>query len=491
MPDVLRYEASPTLARFHASTKFIRVVRGPAGSGKSVGCVFELLRLALIQRPQADGVRRSRFLVIRNTMPELKRTTIRTIADWLEPLGLVVNKQEMTGVLQCDLSIGGEPRKIEAEFVFASCDDEKRSRQFKSLEMTAVYFNELSEIPRAAFDDASRSAGRYPSKKDGGPVQPSLIADTNACDTDHWLYEMAEVNRPTDFEMFVQPAAFTPQRRPNGQTLWLPNPRAENIQHIEGGHDYYRRMMVGKKDRWIRVFVGNQYGDVSDGRPVHPRFSDLHVRERIAPMRAVGLRLGWDYGRTPACIIGQVTAEGQLRIIREVVTPKDHPGWALKTFALEAVLPVLRSDEFSGIPVIQSTGDPAGASGGQAEEVSCEDVLAELGIPTMSAPTNDPLARIECVDQLIDARTSSGEPMLLVSATGAPTVRQGFEGRYKLQRVRIDGRDAYRDAAVKNHWSHCMDATQYLALGANAEVVIAHGPQVESRPLEGMTRYAP
>lgn len=489
MPDVLRYVASPTLSRFHASTKFIRVVRGPAGSGKSVGCVFEMLRLALIQRPQADDVRRSRFLVMRNTMPELKRTTIKTIEDWLGPLGLVVNRQDMSGLLKCELSIEGETRKIEAEFVFASCDDEKRSRQFKSLEMTAVYFNELSEIPRTAFDDASRSAGRYPSKKDGGPVQPSLIADTNACDTDHWLYQMAEVERPADFEMFVQPPAFTPTGRPGGGTLWLPNPKAENIQHLEGGHDYYRRMMVGKKDRWIRVFVGNQYGDVTDGRPCHPRFSDRHVRERIEPLRRIGLRLGWDYGRTPACVIGQVTPEGQLRILREVVTPKDHQGWALRTFVQEAVLPVLMG-EFGGFRVIQSTGDPSGASGGQAEEVTCEDVLAQCGIPTVSAPTNDPLARLECVDQLIDGLVSSGEPRLLVSATGAPVVKAGLEGRYKLQRVRVDGRDEYRDAPVKNFWSHVMDAMQYLALGANAEVVITHGAQVTARPLAQPQRYA-
>lgn len=488
MPDVLKYVASPTLARFHASTKFIRVVRGPAGSGKSVGCVFEMLRLALIQRPQSDGVRRSRFLVIRNTMPELKRTTIRTIEDWLEPLGLVVNKQDMTGVLRCELTIGGELRKVEAEFVFASCDDEKRSRQFKSLEMTAVYFNELSEIPRTAFDDASRSAGRYPSTKDVGAVQPSLIADTNACDTDHWLYEMAEVERPMDFEMFVQPPAFTPMSRPTGETLWLPNPKAENIGNLLGGYDYYRRMMVGKKDRWIRVFVGNQYGDVTDGRPCHPRFSDRHVRDRIEPLRGVGLRLGWDYGRTPACVIAQVTAEGQLRILREVVTPQDKT-WALRTFVREKVLPVLMTD-FAGIPVIQSTGDPAGASGGQAEEMTCEDVLAEMGIPTMSAPTNDPVARMECVDRFIEGTTSSGEPTLLVSAAGAPVIKAGFEGRYKLQRTKVEGRDMYRDVAVKNWWSHPMDAVQYLALGANAEVAIVHGPMVEARPMAPMSRYA-
>ena len=54
---VINYIASPTLERFHMAPEFIRVVRGPAGSGKSVGCVMETIRLASLQRPQRDRPR--------------------------------------------------------------------------------------------------------------------------------------------------------------------------------------------------------------------------------------------------------------------------------------------------------------------------------------------------------------------------------------------------------------------------------------------------
>ena len=37
------YHAEPTLARFHASDAFFRGVRGPLGSGKSVGCCAEVM----------------------------------------------------------------------------------------------------------------------------------------------------------------------------------------------------------------------------------------------------------------------------------------------------------------------------------------------------------------------------------------------------------------------------------------------------------------
>jgi len=38
----LNYKASPTLSKFHNSDAFFRGVKGPIGSGKSVGMCFEL-----------------------------------------------------------------------------------------------------------------------------------------------------------------------------------------------------------------------------------------------------------------------------------------------------------------------------------------------------------------------------------------------------------------------------------------------------------------
>ena len=39
---------------------FFRGIRGPVGSGKSVGCCVEVFRRALEQKPNEDGVRKSR-----------------------------------------------------------------------------------------------------------------------------------------------------------------------------------------------------------------------------------------------------------------------------------------------------------------------------------------------------------------------------------------------------------------------------------------------
>jgi hypothetical protein len=96
----IEYTPSPTLAEFHASNAFVRGVRGPIGSGKSVAACWEVYSRAMEQAPGADGVRRSRCLVTRNTYGELTTTTLRTWLDWFpeELVGKVVHGAPITQV---------------------------------------------------------------------------------------------------------------------------------------------------------------------------------------------------------------------------------------------------------------------------------------------------------------------------------------------------------------------------------------------------------
>ncbi len=60
------YKYVPTLREFSRDNTFIRAVCGPFGSGKSSACVIEIAKRAMAQRPDADGVRRTKCAVIRN-----------------------------------------------------------------------------------------------------------------------------------------------------------------------------------------------------------------------------------------------------------------------------------------------------------------------------------------------------------------------------------------------------------------------------------------
>ena len=64
------------LKTFLKDDTFFRGIRGPVGSGKSVACCIEVFRRAIIQKPNKDGIRKSRWAIIRNTNPQLRTTTI-------------------------------------------------------------------------------------------------------------------------------------------------------------------------------------------------------------------------------------------------------------------------------------------------------------------------------------------------------------------------------------------------------------------------------
>lgn len=60
----INYTAEETISRFHASNAFVRGLRGPIGSGKSVGCAAEVMKNA-VQQKIFKGIRKSRWGIIR------------------------------------------------------------------------------------------------------------------------------------------------------------------------------------------------------------------------------------------------------------------------------------------------------------------------------------------------------------------------------------------------------------------------------------------
>ena len=58
-----KFQATPTMWEFMQDQAFVRTVAGPIGSGKSVLCIHELVRLATMQKPNERGERLSRSLI--------------------------------------------------------------------------------------------------------------------------------------------------------------------------------------------------------------------------------------------------------------------------------------------------------------------------------------------------------------------------------------------------------------------------------------------
>ena len=74
----LDFSTSPTVWEFLNSNSFVRGLIGPVGSGKSYASAAEIMIRAVKQKVSPrDGIRYSRFAIVRNSYPMLRTTTLK------------------------------------------------------------------------------------------------------------------------------------------------------------------------------------------------------------------------------------------------------------------------------------------------------------------------------------------------------------------------------------------------------------------------------
>jgi hypothetical protein len=464
-------------AKFHLSEAFVRGLKGPVGSGKSSTCCMEIVKHSMKQKPH-NGWRKARWAVIRNTYPELKSTTIKTWQQWV-PDDLSPFKWDAPITSTLKIKDCGDGYGLELEVIFIALDKASETGKLRSLELTGAWINEASEVPKEVFDMVTQRVGRFPPKREGGPVHPCVIMDTNPPDDDHWWYKLAEEDRPNTYEFFDQPGGLT-KIIDRDEVRYEPNPEAENVFNLPQGYGYYLNMVAGKTDDWINVFVLGQYGTTADGKPVYPEYSD---KTHVAPQDltynpGLPIYLGWDFGLTPACIIGQISTRGQLLILEELVAED----MGIRQFATDVVRPILLN-KYQRSKFI-SVGDPAGMNRSQTDERTCFQELLEAAIPTEPANTNDFIPRRESVAFYLN-RMASGEPGFLLSPS-CKTLRKGFIGGYRYERLKVAG-ERYRDRPVKDRFSHPHDALQYLCLKVRDGGQVARARKVSTASSRGWT----
>lgn len=493
----IHYKAEPTASKFHRSDAFVRGLRGPIGTGKSVTCCMEMIRRAREQAP-FEGVRRTRWAAVRNTYPELKSTTIKTWMEW--SAADVKQDSPISSLFTRTLSDG---TRVEMEVLFMSLDRPDDVKKLKSLDLTGVWLNEASELAKAVLDMATGRVGRYPSKAQGGSTWSGVIMDTNSPDDDHWYYELAERPSPEElaqradlvrqlvdlglmrpgqllYEWFAQPGALI-----KVGDRYEPNPVAENVGNHMLGYGYWLRQIAGKTDEWIKVFVLGQYGSVHNGKPVYPEWNDtLHVKA-IRPLQGVTLDIGMDFGLTPAAIIVQRDARGRLLVLDELC----GEDMAIRQFLQDVLIPQLTSvypewweKRKAKEPMIRVFGDPAGNQKAQTDERSCFDEVRAAGLSVRAAKTNAYLPRRGAVAWFL-SKLSGGQPTLLLDPCCA-VLRKGFNGGYKYRRIQVTGEERYTDEPMKNAYSHPHDALQYVALEhGGVQALMKDGrPPVQARP---------
>jgi hypothetical protein len=457
----LKYVPSPTGALFHADkTSIVKAIMGPVGSGKSITCIMELMKRSTEQAPNAKGVRRTRCAIIRNTYGELKTTTIKSFEDWIPRKNSRISTEApYTGFVHGDLPDG---TTYEAEFIFLALDKPDDVHRLLSLELTYAWINEAREIPETIFRQVLQRCGRFPRKIEAPTTWSGVIMDTNPPDTDHWYYNLAEVQKPERYKFFRQPGGII-----KVGDRYEPNPAAENIDHLPPGYDYYLRQCTpGADENMIRVMLMGEYGTLRSDRPVYPQFSDqVHVQENIPVLRHTPLLLTFDFGLTPACLICQRGENGQLRVLQEMYD--DDNG--LKQFLDERVCPTLSSEKYRGIPVT-AVCDPAGMQRSQADAtLTPVSEILRHNISVFPAKTNEFSQRKAAVERLITRLCTGGKPALIVDKACRRLIK-GFISGYCFRR-KVGYNDLYRDVPEKNKYSHVHDALQYAALEVSIETV--------------------
>lgn len=448
----------PTLEQYLLNRDQRCFICGPLGSSKTNASCWKTFRIMLDQEPNAQGVRKTRIAAIRNTYPDLFGTTVKDWLEMFEPLGRFIKGglEPPTHHLKFDLPDG---TRVDAELIFLALDRAEHVKKLRGTQLTAAWLNETKELPYAIVSMVDLRIGRYP--QDVRPSWYGMFGDTNAPDTDHWYYRLAEDDKPEGWTFLRQPGGLT---RADKDSPWVDNPLAENVHNLPPG--YYTKGAQGKSEDWIKVNLANEYGFVVDGKPVYPDYRDsTHCRD-FELTQALGLDIGLDFGLTPAAIIGQRAANGQMRWRRELVTTDT----GVIRFAGE--LKLFLAKHFPGWPINSITGDPAGdqRQAGDNEERTVFQLLAANGIPAVPAHTNDFSVRSETVAASL-RRMVDGEPGFLIHPDCKVT-RKGMQGAYAFKRVQVAGDERYRDKPDKNYASHSCEAGQYLMMGCGEHKVI-------------------
>lgn len=204
-----------------------------------------------------------------------------------------------------------------------------------------------------------------------------------------------------------------------------------------------------------------------EGLAVYPDFrKDMHcAEEELKPKYGLPLLLGWDFGLTPACIVGQLI-DGKLHIFREFVA-QNKP---ISMFAPEVLsnlfqlYPSWNDMEKDFINFI----DPAGFQKNQVDARTCVEVMRENGLRNIHPGPIGWEERRKAVEHYL-LKTDREGAGFQINEEHCATLIEGFGGGYR-----------YPDSAneiqpdkirpLKDHYSHPHDALQYLAGGSRRKL---------------------
>jgi hypothetical protein len=460
MSSIIDYHPAPTIRDFirhyTPGELFADWIMGPVGSGKTTGIFFKLIYMASLQAVSPITKKRHvRAVIVRNTMPQLKDTTITSWSYWFKDGE--AGKWNAT-----DKNFSLRFGDVECEVLFRALDTADDIARVLSLETTFVVLDEFVQIPQAIVDALAARCGRYPPEKDGGATNFGMWGASNPGNEDDWWHEAllaaeqfgaSEQDRvmrrnerildgkapESNWTFFQQPSGFSPE--------------AENLDKLPGKGTYYTALAKDKAEHWVKQFIEVEWGYSISGKPVIATFNaDIHVAR--APLRFnphLKLVGGLDPGMNCAMIFGQVDNFGRMNVLSELVT-RDY---GAKRFISDKLKPHLKQ-KFMDADFVVSP-DPASNQRAQTDERTVADIFRKEFKVKVATQNNRLPGRIDAIEHYTTRITENGAALQIDPSckTIIRALRSGWRYTTTLK-------GDTKEEPMKNVYSHPADAFSYL-----------------------------
>lgn len=464
---ITTYRAYPTVMRFHADYKKFskRFMAGPPGSGKSVANFIELFSIGVRQEPTPEGIRPTKFGVIRSTYGELERTTLETIKAWLPAKYTKINHAKPIKVhTRLPLPDG---TIADMQFELIAIENERDLGKLDSYEATAIWLNEMTGLPMELVGKAGERVGRYPpanmwDDEKNHVTYYGVIGDYNYPNKDHWLVSyLHEGELPPDTMLYEQPSALIEHVEPEtGEVSYTINPEAENLINLDNGKKYlddlatYQRLQL---DDFIQTRLLCRYGRAGGGgKRVFNNFDKaIHVSEEpITPLKMTNTMISFDTSGIHPCALFWQFVRGEWMITDGIYGEE----MGLEEFVDDVMTPLLTL-RYPGCNVL-CVCDPANARNSHTAQTPV-DLLIERGFPAITATTNQFKARLQASEALLNRRDSGR----VIISSHITMLIDALDGGYQYKRLQTTGINIiFSTRPMKNKYSHWADAFQYGSL---------------------------
>jgi hypothetical protein len=202
--------------------------------------------------------------------------------------------------------------------------------------------------------------------------------------------------------------------------------------------------------------------DTFSGQPVYPEFAKIHViHEQPRPQIGLPMLIGFDFGLTPACVIGQYE-EGVLTVFEEFTEMNMGAIRFLEKVTSELKLKYPTHSDFK--KNWRCFIDPAGFNRNDNDERQTAQTVAKYFNPIPGAIAWE-ARRTGVVDLLM--KLEKGKPAFQIFGQQCPMLLKGFEGGYRFSDKNIEIEPS-KLRPIKDAFSHPHDALQYLCGGVRS-----------------------